>query len=117
VDVVNGTIDAQGVIGKFEAKMASGALNVAYASAFRAADQLICNIEEGSIGAVLPDGSSFELDARARVGSVISEVYEAPQREDFAGGMRLFGKVGLGGGPVDLELGNGDITIQAQASK
>ena len=117
VDVVNGAIDAQGLVGKFEAKIAGGTINAVYAAAFKASDQLICNAETGSITAILPKGSSFELSARAVEGSVISKTYEAPQREDFSGGMRFFGKVGLGGGPVDLQSGKGDITIKADASE
>jgi hypothetical protein len=109
---VNGSIDLMDVGGDVEVSAINGNIRGIYDFVDLSQDDVTLEAINGSISVELTPRASVEIDASATAGRVTSEFELIDQeRDDYHGVSRLKGRLGDGGGWLELNTVNGSIRI------
>ena len=107
----DGSIDVDGSIGQLTARSGDGRLHVRASGAGAVVDWRLAT-GDGSVLLEVPDGFGAELDAATGDGRVrVQDVpFSGPSGRSDRGVAR--GRIGNGGGPVNIRSGDGSITVR-----
>ena len=108
--VVNGSINATGLSGDSEVSSVNGSVNVWYHQDAHGIENIAVETVNGSIKLYLPENINADITADTMHGSINTDFGLKTNNNDFSG-RNLRGKIGDGGGQVNLDSVNGSIQL------
>ena len=108
--VVNGSINATGLRGDSDVSSVNGSVNVWYHQYAHAIENIAVETVNGSIKLYLPENINADITADTMHGSINTTFGLTANKNGFLG-LNLRGKIGNGGGQINLDSVNGSIEL------